>query len=339
MNNTPKISVIMALYNGEKYVKQAIESILHQTFQDFEILVVDDASTDESFKAVQAIHDERIVLLRNEVNSGPSYSRNRAIREAKGDFLAILDADDVAMPERLEMQYEYMQKHDDVDAVGAYIREVDSEGKPLRAVRFPISPDELKASFFFRCSIVHSAAFIRRSFFIANNLFYDDSYTSSQDFEMWSRLIYVGKVATVGDYLVDYRISQGQISTARMEEQRANAAFVYGNMMREMGIAEAERNMEAHLVLITQVSLADSELTVKDVENWCVCLKKQNEKRGLIDRKAFQDELLMRFLRFCMINRVSKVAMAWQYLHLICKMGHFSVPIRKINSRTTKTLG
>lgn len=116
---TPFVSVVMPVYNVEKYIDEAIASILNQTFSDFEFIIVDDGSTDNTWDILQTYTDERIILLRNEINIGNYPSRNRGIRVAKGKYIAVMDGDDIVMPDRLEKQYCYLDEHPDLTALGS----------------------------------------------------------------------------------------------------------------------------------------------------------------------------------------------------------------------------
>ena len=144
MTTPPKVTVVIPVYNREKYVCEAIESVLDQTFADFELLVIDDGSTDRSREAVQSYHDPRIRLMSNEKNEGIPKTRNKGIGLARGEYLAFLDSDDRAYPERLAKQVAFLDRHPDYAAVGAWIDWMDEEGRPLgRIKRKAVSPDEI----------------------------------------------------------------------------------------------------------------------------------------------------------------------------------------------------
>src|SRR5262249_35270201 len=144
MTTLPKVTVVIPVYNREKYVRDAIDSILVQTFPDFELLVIDDGSTDRSREVVQSYHDPRIHLVCNGTNLGVPKTRNLGIQLARGEYLAFLDSDDWAYPERLGKQVAFLDSHPDYAAVGAWIAWMDEEGRSLgRIRRKPILPDEI----------------------------------------------------------------------------------------------------------------------------------------------------------------------------------------------------
>jgi len=130
--SVPRVTVTMMVYNAERYLRQAIDSVLNQTFTDFELLFLDDASTDRSLEIIQSYSDPRIRLIRNENNRGVAYSRSKALPLARGEYVAVLDADDVALPERLQVQVSYLDSHPDICLVGSSCQVIEEDG----SVRF-----------------------------------------------------------------------------------------------------------------------------------------------------------------------------------------------------------
>ena len=165
------ISVIMAAYNSERFIGEAIASVIHQTYENWELIIVDDCSTDNTATEIKKYTDKRIIYLKNDENKGAAYSRNRAINAANGEFLAILDADDYALPLRFATQVEFLNAHAGIDAAGSFVQEINEAGKLIKHGKLPINPQEIACSTFFVCSIVHSSAMLRRDFFVRNNLF------------------------------------------------------------------------------------------------------------------------------------------------------------------------
>jgi glycosyltransferase involved in cell wall biosynthesis len=133
----PRISVVMSVYNGEKYLRQAIESILQQTYTDFEFIIIDDGSTDSSREIIQSYDDKRIRLVINEQNIGLTKSLNKGIRLAKGEFIARMDADDISLPQRFEKQVAYLDSHPEVGVLGTYANIIDHRGKIINNIIFP----------------------------------------------------------------------------------------------------------------------------------------------------------------------------------------------------------
>ena len=146
----PAISVIMPVYNAEKYIRKSIESILYQTFEDFELVLIDDCGNDKSMEIARQFSDERIRIIENADNIGISSSRNRGIKESHGKYIALMDDDDIASEERLKHTYEFLEKNSEFDAVGGRYCEIDENDNMVRISPDPlINPKFVKASLMF----------------------------------------------------------------------------------------------------------------------------------------------------------------------------------------------
>ncbi len=220
LGDNPKISVIMAVYNGEKYLKEAVESILNQTFRDFEFLIVDDGSTDETLKILEEYgeRDERIRVIRNSENIGLTKSLNKAIKLAKGKYIARMDADDVSLPERLEKQLAFMEKNPEVGLLGTACYEINSKGEIVGDKFHPSSDKELKKTLIKRNPFSHPSVMLRREVFDRVGL-YQESIPLAQDHELWFRVVRDYKAANLLFPLVMRRYSPNAISVARENEQ------------------------------------------------------------------------------------------------------------------------
>ena len=222
MNTVPTISVLMSVYNGQEYLAEAMDSILTQTFGDFEFIIIDDGSTDESIAMVQdyAKRDSRIVFKARE-NKGLPATLNEAARMARGEYLARMDPDDVAMPDRFAKQIAFMREHPDVACVGSRVILIDPYGVPYNHTDHPLTHEEIDRDLLAGSgwSIVHPAAFMRKSM-LEKAGWYNESYRTSQDFELWLRMAEIGKLANVPDHLLKYRQHLGSANFAKAEQQK-----------------------------------------------------------------------------------------------------------------------
>src|SRR5262245_24449723 len=184
MPESPKVTVVIPVYNRERYVAAAIESILAQTFPDFELLVIDDGSADRSREVIRSYRDPRLHLVCNETNLGIPKTRNRGLQLAQGEYLAFLDSDDWAYPERLAKQVAFLDSRPDYAAVGAWIMWMDEEGRPLgRDRRKPVLPDDIAAQRLFRQGITNSASMARTV--VLREYGHREEYDLSEDFDLW----------------------------------------------------------------------------------------------------------------------------------------------------------
>ena len=194
----PKVSVLMTVYNGFPYIKDAISSILNQSFSDFELIIIDDASTDETANTIEIFNDRRIRYFKNSTNMGITRSANRGLSLAKSPYIARIDADDVSLPERLARQVEYLDQNQDIGVVGSAIREIDTKGRFLRSWNPPTSPQLIKWSLNLFDPIAHSTVLMRRKL-VEQVQGYANEMETVEDYDLWRRLSKITKIANLSD--------------------------------------------------------------------------------------------------------------------------------------------
>lgn len=209
MEHKPEVSVVMPVYNGARYIREAIESILTQTYKSFELIIINDGSTDNSEEIILSYQDPRIVYLKNQVNSKICVTLNRGLDAAKGKYIARLDCDDIAMPERLEKQTQFLDEHQEIGIVGCDIilfgeHQDDCYYQSLH------TDDDCKAGLLFNSCFAHPAVMIRRSLLEEHHLRYREEYKGLEDLELWWRLSSFTKFANLNEYLLRYRKHPGQ---------------------------------------------------------------------------------------------------------------------------------
>ena len=209
MLKNPKVSVVMAAYNGGEYIGSSIESILNQTFGDFEFVIVNDCSTDNTLDIIKGYNDPRIVIVNNETNLGQTKSLNIGIKHAKGEYVARIDADDLSYPRRLESQLKFLKNNPEFDIVGTSGHILTKSGKIRGTCWAPIDQREIFFRIFVDNPIIHVSAFMKRDKVLMLGG-YDESFNITQDYDLWSRfLINKMKLANLRDVLVGYRIYGG----------------------------------------------------------------------------------------------------------------------------------
>ena len=212
----------MAVFNGVEYLAEAMDSMLAQTFGDFELIVVDDGSTDSSpaVLADYAKRDPRVRIVPQK-NAGLTAALNAAAKLATGDLLARMDPDDVALPERLAEQVAFMDEHPEITLLGTRVTLIDPYGTPYQNPLHPLHHDEIDAKLLAGegWAIVHPAAMMRRSAFEAVNG-YDERYRTSQDFDLWLRMAEAGKLANLPTPLLKYRQHLGSANFKKAEQQK-----------------------------------------------------------------------------------------------------------------------
>ena len=209
----PAISVVINTYNGEKVVANTLKSFLSQSFSDFEIIVVDDCSTDNTIEVVKSIDDSRITVYKNENNMGSAYSAQRGVELARGEYIAKSDQDDISYPNRLETQKRFMDEHEDVFLCGSYHNYIFDDGHKESAENTQITNarDYRYSLLFGYYAFIHSSFFFRRQEAIDKGIKYR-KYTFSEDYDFLMQAVLKSKVYTIKEVLVGYHIHDGQLT-------------------------------------------------------------------------------------------------------------------------------
>ena len=225
MNKTlggTKLSVLLPVFNGQRFLREAIESILHQSYETFELIVVDDGSKDDSAAIVLSYGDRRIRLLSNENNIGLIASLNRGIDESYGEYIARMDADDRSGPERFAKQIEFLDRNPSVAMVGTWGRCIDSNGQVFDDIQLPVEPLRIEDSLLSGNCFIHTSVMFRRSLVReAGN--YSEEAVFAEDYDLWLRLSEKYPLANIGEFLVEYRIHEDQLSLKMLKKQMASA--------------------------------------------------------------------------------------------------------------------
>jgi len=219
---TPAVSVLMGVWNGAPRVREAIESVLGQTLGDLELVVVDDGSTDATASILGSFGDPRVRVTRQR-RGGLTSALRSALGLARAPLVARLDADDVALPERLERQRDFLERHPEVGLLGTAAREVDGIGREVGVVRPPTEDAALRGALIRHNPFVHSSVMMRRSA-LEQAGGYDPSFPVAQDYDLWMRMSRVTRMANLPEALVVRRLLPGRISATREAERlRAEA--------------------------------------------------------------------------------------------------------------------
>ena len=221
----PRVSVVLSVFNGEKFLKEALDSIVNQSFCEFEFIVIDDHSSDGTAGILDAYTDRRIVRLRNDINRGPSYSFNRGLKIAQGEYVAKMDADDRSLPTRLAEQVAFLDLQESVGLVGAQVKLIDEGGNILGEWQYPTDPLLIHWALQFYNPICHPVVMYRRA--LVNQLGgYATNCRWAEDYDLWIRLSKKAEIAQLPLALLEYRLHGGQITQERFAEMEKSAAAI-----------------------------------------------------------------------------------------------------------------
>lgn len=227
----PKVSVLMPIWNTkEEHLREAIESILNQTFKDFEYLILNDSPDNTRLdEIVASYNDSRIQYKRNENNMGITPSRNKLLKMAEGDYIAIFDHDDVSEPTRLEKQVAYLDSHPEVGVVGSCARTYPQKAA---CYIYPKNDDTIRELMMDACSILHPASMIRKSVLIEHSICYEEEYTPCEDYRLWLRLMEFTKFHNIQEALFNYRVHDTNTSRI-MNERMSKVSYELLDWARE----------------------------------------------------------------------------------------------------------
>ncbi|MBI5324347.1 MAG: glycosyltransferase [Ignavibacteriae bacterium] len=229
---SPRISVLMSVFNGEKYLTEAIQSILEQSFSDFEFIIVDDGSTDSSREIINSFNDSRIKPIINGENIGLTKSLLKGYEYCHGEFIARMDADDISLPDRFKKQIEYFDKHPEVGVLGTNAYAIGNNSKLKYKINYPENHSFINWSLLFSNPICHPSVMIRK-IVIEKFGFYNDEFQRSQDYDYWIRLISNVKFYNIQKPLILLRISGQKVSITQFKDQLKSAIFICQNHLSE----------------------------------------------------------------------------------------------------------
>lgn len=241
----------MSTYNEEKYIETSLKSLLNQTFEDFEIIIVDDASTDNTRQLIQGLQDERIHLICNEENQGLTKNLNKALKYVTGKYIARMDGDDIAFPTRFEKQFQYMEKHLETMLVSCYTK---SFGDSDLVFALPDDSEVLKVRMLVRPVYAHPGFMMRRELIEAGYQ-YNEEYRTAQDYEFASRVAEKYKIGLVPEVLLFYRVHKKQISAQAGNQQFNNADKIRKHQLERLGIQLSEAEWQDYQNLVKEAKV------------------------------------------------------------------------------------
>lgn len=285
---SPLVTVLMPIHNGEAFVAGAVESILGQTFRDFEFLIIDDGSTDRSVAIIDGYGDSRIRLVRNERRIELIRTLNRGLGLASGKYVARMDADDISLPERLEKQIAFLEAYPEVGACGTWVATMGDRDAEVWG--YPESSGEIRCRLLFDAALAHPSICMRREAFARHALRYDEAYPSAEDYQLWRTASEKFPLANIGEVLLRHRIHSESVSQRCRDQQEATVRCIHRESLIRLGLAPSEDELFVHRWVATGRP-ADGALHLRDVGVWLEKLLRANSDRGVYPRDDFEQLL------------------------------------------------
>ncbi len=274
---SPRISVLMAAHNNEQYLSLAIESILDQSFRDFELIIVDDCSGDGSWEVLRryARRDQRIRIIRNAENMGLSKSLNKGLEVARGKYIARMDDDDVAMPDRFALQLDYLEANRLV-LCGGWFRTIGCLRN--RTVKYPVDDEDIRIYMMFQSPFMHPAILMEKKV-LQEVGGYSADYPYAEDYKLFARVSQKGRIGNMPAVLHRYRLHRNRVSNKYNTTQMQSAHRVRREYLEEMGVEVTASELEAHLK-VREPTIPETRELVKRIEDWLIVLLQRYPRQG-----------------------------------------------------------
>jgi len=313
MKQNPKITVLMSVYNEEKYLREAVDSILNQTFENFEFLIINDASTDKTVKILESYNDPRIKIYNNKKNIGLTKSLNVGLKMAKGKYIARQDADDISMPDRFEKQTDFLNKHDNYAVVGTFARIINEHSEEIRPFRIPTEDSDIRNFLKTDNCMVHGSVMIRMSTLLDMG-FYNEDFERSQDYELWLRLTKKYYMRNIPDFLYCRRMQSKTLKTSYILEQQ-----LFVSLAKIKCNASYIKETEEHFLN----TIAKRNFTSSGIKNIL----------GWIDKLTFK-----RIRSYRILQMLYRIRFSRNIKKILCNFKSERIDIKEAKSNIEKTL-
>lgn len=292
--NIPTVSVVVPTYNAGRYIVEAVTSILNQDFTDFELLLIDDGSSDDTSRVVEPFAaDPRVRLMRNEHNMGLIATLHRGYAECRAPLIARMDADDICDPARLGRQVVFLNHHPEVSIVGGAIRFFGNVEPNV--FQFPTQHAAIRPAMLFYCPLAHPALMFRRELIDQGLIHYDDDFRHAEDYHLWSRLLLRVTSANLPEVVLDYRLHSQQVSSDSSDKQYAASLRVRRQMLMECGLTPSDREVALHESVILERPLPMADYLHR-LASWFGRLESVNASSQYWDGAALHALLKAKFL-------------------------------------------
>lgn len=289
----PKVSVVMPVYNGEKYLRTAIDSILKQSFTDFELIIINDGSSDTSSKIIESYSDPRIVYISNPENTGLAKVRNKGLDVVRGEYIAWLDCDDISLPTRLEKQVNLLDANPHIGICGTWVKTIGGASEDIW--RYPIDSGFLRARMLFDDPLATSSVMLRATCITQQKLRFSLDHPPAEDYEMWERISRSWDIANIPEVLTFYRIHSMQTSVVKVEQQKVSVWEIQKRMLLELGIFPTREEMLLHLDIGAGWCFMSEFERVISAEKWMEKLEVANRTNNIFPFESFKQAIAERW--------------------------------------------
>lgn len=282
VNSTPLVSVILPVYNAKDYIEDSIKSILYQTYRNFELIIIDDGSSDGSLELINKFSDERLKIIRHDDNQGLIKSLNEGIKLSSGELIARMDADDISLAGRLEKQVKFLNSNPEIGVCSTWYRVL---AKKTYIKKDETDPHKLKSLLLYYCPLAHPTVMLRKNLVINESDFYSLDYPHAEDYELWIRLSEITKIANIPEVLFQYRPHENQISKKYKYIQENSIIKAQIKLLNKLNISPNEEELRLNKNIFFREFPEDMGF-VKETETWLTKIIKANETHNYFNEIA-----------------------------------------------------
>jgi glycosyltransferase involved in cell wall biosynthesis len=292
----PLVSVVMSVYNSASYLREAIDSILNQTYPNFEFLIINDGSTDDSLNIIKSYQDNRIVLINNDGNKGLIYSLNKGFEVATGKYIARMDGDDISLSTRFETQVSFLETNLHVGVVGCDYNCFDQSS--VQQIESIHASGEIKSFLLFTATMCHPTLMLRKRVLEMNQFRYSENAKYVEDYDLWTRLIFKTNFSNIAKTLFKYRDHSNQVSHTFSDIQKTNSDMVREKYLSALGFAFSPIDLEIHNFIASNQRIRQKG-DLQNIEIWLTNLMEQNKLKQIIDSSDFNHVMAKMWLDCC----------------------------------------
>ena len=294
-----KMSVVMPVYNGREYLYEAIESILKQSFTDFEFIIINDCSTDNSLEIIQSFSDQRIKLINNTNNLGQGNTLNKGFDLSQGEYIARMDQDDISLPDRLKEQISFMEKNKHIGISGTWAKIIGKKEGPI--IKHGSNPKRNKATLLFHTCLVHPSIIIRKNVFENNQFKFNQDYAPNDDYELWTRISKNVNISNIKKVLFFYRVHESSASIKKAKQKKENKNKIWEAQLKNIGLHASSEGMEIHNKYSKPEKYSINEFINKK-EKYLKKILKANQSTNYYNQKALKHVVSKHWIDVCYSN-------------------------------------
>jgi glycosyltransferase involved in cell wall biosynthesis len=287
MSRNECIAVLMPVYNAEKFLKEAIDSVLQQTYKNLSLVLVNDGSSDSSENIILSYSDPRIVYLKNEKNSGIVAALNKGLENIQCEYIARMDADDIAAPDRLQKQKDFMDKNPSVGVCGCFYKMFGTRNEVVKLYQ---NSEEIKAYLVFGSQLCHPGVMMRTALLKEKQLSYRAAHPHMEDYDLWYRMKDLTEFANIPEVLLEYRVSGENVTLRNAATKLERKMKFYAELLSTMGITATDKQLLLHVSMVYP-QLVNAEFESRDYKDWLKTLINANDRARIFPAAAFKREL------------------------------------------------